>query len=139
MSALPAVAGVVLAAAVAIFARLVGLDRDRAFYPVVLVVVASYYDLFAIMAGGEPLIAELVGSALFIAAAAIGFRTSLWIVVAGLAGHGVFDLVHGAVIDNPGVPAWWPLWCLAYDVSAAGCLAALILKGGVSALSTRSA
>ena len=29
----------------------VGLDRDRAFYPTVLIVVASYYALFAVMGG----------------------------------------------------------------------------------------
>ena len=102
---LPAVAGVVLALAVALFARVVGFDRERVFYPVVLVVVGSYYDLFSIMAGGASLVLETIAFVLFAAIAAIGFRTSLWVVVAGLAGHGVFDLVHGALIDNPGVPA----------------------------------
>ena len=136
---LPAVAGVVLALAVALFARVVRFDRERVFYPVVLVVVGSYYDLFSIMAGGTSLLSETIGFLLFAAAAAIGFRTSLWVVVAGLAGHGLFDLVHGALIDNPGVPAWWPIWCLSYDVAAAACLAALILTGGVSARATRSA
>jgi hypothetical protein len=136
---LPALVGVGLALAVAIFARLVGFDRERAFYPVVLVVVASYYDLFAVMAGGAALIPETIGFVLFAAAAAIGFRTSLWFVVAGLAGHGVFDLLHHAMVENPGVPAWWPIWCLAYDVAAAACLAALLVKGGVSARAIRSA
>jgi hypothetical protein len=136
---LPALVGVGLALAVAIFARLVGFDRERAFYPVVLVVVASYYDLFAVMAGGAALIPETIGLVLFAAAAAIGFRTSLWFVVAGLAGHGVFDLLHHALVENPGVPAWWPIWCLAYDVAAAACLAALLVKGGVSARAIRSA
>ncbi|MEA3057777.1 MAG: hypothetical protein QOF34_592 [Sphingomonadales bacterium] len=136
---LPALVGVGLALAVAIFARLVGFDRERAFYPVVLVVVASYYDLFAVMAGGAALIPETIGFVLFAAAAAIGFRTSLWLVVAGLAGHGVFDLLHHALVENPGVPAWWPIWCLAYDVAAAACLAALLVKGGVSARAIRSA
>ena len=136
---LPAVAGVVLALAVALFARVVGFDRERVFYPVVLVVVGSYYDLFSIMAGGASLVLETIAFVLFAAIAAIGFRTSLWVVVAGLAGHGVFDLVHGALIENPGVPAWWPIWCLSYDVAAAACLAALIVAGGVSSRATRSA
>ena len=139
MSALPAIFGVALAIAVAIFARIVGFDRDRAFYPVILVVVASYYDLFAIMAGGQHLVLELVGSVIFVAIAAIGFRTNLWIVAAGLAGHGVFDAVHGGLIDNPGVPNWWPLWCLSYDVAAAGCLVALLATGAISARAARSA
>jgi hypothetical protein len=139
VNALAAIAGVVLAIAVAIFARMVGFDRERTFYPVVLVVVGSYYDLFSIMAGGADLIPETIGFVLFAAAAAIGFRTSLWVVVAGLAGHGVFDLFHRALIANPGVPTWWPSWCLAYDLAAAACLATLILSGGVSARATRSA
>ena len=45
--------GIVLALCVSVFARVVGLDRDRAFYPTVLVVIASYYVLFAVM-GGHP-------------------------------------------------------------------------------------
>lgn len=137
---LPALIGVVLAVAVALFARVVGFDRDRAFYPVVLVVVGSYYDLFAIMGGSSAdLIAETIGFVAFAAAAAIGFRTSLWVVVAGLAAHGVFDFFHHALVENPGVPTWWPAWCLAYDVAAAACLAALILTGAISARATRSA
>ena len=43
--------GIVLALCVSVFARAVGFDRDRAFYPTVLVVIASYYVLFAAMGG----------------------------------------------------------------------------------------
>jgi hypothetical protein len=137
---LPALVGVVLAVAVALFARIVGFDRERAFYPVVLVVIASYYDLFAVMGGGgADLVPETIGFILFAAAAAVGFRTSLWVVVAALAAHGVFDFFHHALVDNPGVPTWWPNWCLAYDVAAAACLATLILKGPITARAARSA
>ena len=139
MSAIPAFVGVALAVAVAIFARIARFDRERVFYPVVLVVVGSYYDLFAIMADGKGLVAETIGFVVFAAVAAIGFRTSLWVVVAGLAGHGIFDVFHHAVIANPGVPSWWPSWCLAYDVAAAVCLAALILTRGVTTRATHSA
>jgi hypothetical protein len=89
--------------------------------------------------GGTVLVLETVGLIAFAAAAAIGFRTSLWVVVAALAGHSVFDFFHHALIDNPGVPPWWPIWCLSYDVAAAACLGALILKGPVTARATRSA
>jgi hypothetical protein len=41
------VIGIVLSVGVALFARCVGFDRDRAFYPTVLMVIASYYMLFA--------------------------------------------------------------------------------------------
>src|SRR3954470_5341909 len=40
--------GAGLALVVAAFAALTGLDRDRAFYATVLIVVAHYYDLFAV-------------------------------------------------------------------------------------------
>ena len=48
---MPYVVGIVLSVGVAVFARWVGFDRDRAFYPTVLIVVASYYVLFAAMGG----------------------------------------------------------------------------------------
>src|SRR5882672_966584 len=121
---MPYLTGVCLALAVGAFAAWLGLDRDRAFYPTVMVVIASYYALFAVMAGGGPVLAvELAFATLFLFASAAGFRGSLWLLVGALAGHGVFDAVHGRLIANPGVPAWWPAFCLAYDVAAAGYLA----------------
>ena len=48
---MPYAIGVVLALSTVAFARLVGFDRDRAFYPIVLVIIASYYVLFAVMGG----------------------------------------------------------------------------------------
>jgi hypothetical protein len=41
--------GAILALAVGGLSSVVGLDRDRAFYPTVLIVVASYYALFAVV------------------------------------------------------------------------------------------
>ena len=127
---MPYVIGLVLSVGVAVFARLVGLDRDRAFYPTVTIVVASYYVLFAAMSGSMEVVAiESLVMMLFVAAAVAGFKSSAWIVVVALAGHGVFDAVHGSVIENAGMPAWWPAWCLSYDVGAAACLGWL-LRGG---------
>jgi len=126
---LPYVVGLVLSIGVAAFARWVGLDRDRAFYPTVLIVVASYYVLFAAMTGSvQTVLLESIVMALFVIAAVAGFKGSAWIVVAGLAVHGVQDAVHGHIVTNPGVPAWWPAWCLAYDVGAAGALAWLLTR-----------
>ena len=122
--------GVVLALAVGLFATGVGLDRDRAFYPVVTIVVASYYALFAAMgASTHALVLEGVAGAVFVAAAAVGFRWSLWVAALALAAHGIFDFTHAAVISNPGMPNWWPEFCAAYDVTAAVFLGWL-LKGG---------
>lgn len=131
--------GVGLALTVGAFATVTGYDRDRSFYPTVLIVVASYYDLFTIMAGREgPLGPETAAWIMFVGFSVVGFRTSLWVVVAALAGHGLFDAVHGHVIDNPGIPAWWPGFCLGYDVSAAAWLAWHLLAKKTEAASARS-
>src|SRR2546430_2806409 len=95
--------GVLLALAVGLFATRLGLDRDRALYPAVTIVVASYYVLFAVMgASTGVLLREILAGAAFLLLAAIGFKKSLWLVVAALAGHGMFDLSHGSFIDNAG-------------------------------------
>ena len=133
---LPLIVGAVFALAVGVFATRSGLDRDRAFYPTVMIVIALYYVLFGVM-GGEtrPLLLDLVVCTVFAIAATIGFKKSLWIVVVALAGHGVMDLVHGNFIANPGVPSWWPAWCCAYDVCAAAYLAWLLKSGRLRAAS----
>ena len=125
----PWLCGAASALAVSAFAFLVGFDRDRSFYPVVMIVIALLYDLFAVMGGSmDSLKAEIFPSLLFVTAAVDGYRYSLWIVAAALAAHGLFDYAHGGLIDNPGVPAWWPAWCGTYDVVAAACLGLIILS-----------
>lgn len=121
--------GVVLSVVVALFARRVGLDRDRAFYPTVLIVVGSYYVLFAAMSGSvHTVLLESAIMTVFAIAAVAGFKSSVWIVVIGLAGHGVLDAVHGNVVANSGVPVWWPAFCGAYDIGAAASLAWLVRR-----------
>ena len=124
-------AGIILALSVSGLATLIGLDRDRAFYPTLLVVIASYYVLFAVMGGsGHALVVETLVMTGFLLVAVIGFKKSLWLVVAALAAHGIFDFLHGHVVANPGVPAWWPAFCLTYDVTAAAFLAWLLRRPG---------
>ncbi len=127
--ALPFLAGIVLAILVGMFASALRLDRGRAFYPTVMIVIATFYLLFAVM-GGSPraLVYESIFALAFIGAALAGFKKSLWIVVAALAAHGVFDAVHSRLIDDPGVPVWWASFCLAYDAAAASYLAYLLLR-----------
>ncbi len=115
--------GAVVALAVSVGASLIGLDRDRSFYPVLLIIIASYYVLFAAMAESlQAMWVEAGLASLFMAAAVIGFRGKLWWVAVGLFAHGVFDLVHSFFIENEGVPVWWPAFCAAYDVMAGLCL-----------------
>jgi hypothetical protein len=126
---LPYGAGIALSLGVALFARRAGFDRDRAFYPTVLIVIASYYVLFAVMIGSvETVLLESAVMMVFVLAAVAGFKRTPWIIVGALAAHGIQDAVHGHFIANAGVPAWWPAWCLAYDVGAAAILGWLLTR-----------
>lgn len=130
--------GAILALAVGVFGTTVGLDRDRGFYPTVMIVIAFYYVLFAVMGGSShPVVLESLVAAGFITLAVVGLRSSLWVAVLALAAHGVFDLAHPLVITNPGVPPWWRDFCLTYDLVAAGYLAWLLKTGRTSAVPTQ--
>ena len=121
--------GLLLSLAVAAFAIIMGLDRERAFYPPVAIVIASYYVLFATMAAsGRTLLVEIAVACGFLLLATIGYKTSLWFVTIAIAGHGVFDLVHHLFIENPGVPHWWPGFCMVFDVILGGLLAVRLLS-----------
>lgn len=110
-------------------AAVVGLGRERAFYPTILIWIASYYLLFALMGGDtRTLVLESLFMAIFLLLALAGYKTSLWLVAAALAGHGVFDFFHASLVDNPGVPTWWPGFCLAFDVAAGAFLAVLLAR-----------
>jgi len=123
--------GIVLAILVALFLRAAGFDRDRAVYPTLLIVVAAYYVLFAVMGGSVAALAiESVALLGFTLVAVLGFAKSSWWIVAALAGHGLFDFSHSRLIANPGVPSWWPAFCLSFDVGFAACLAVLLLRAG---------
>src|SRR5688572_17247722 len=118
------VIGILLALAVSAYATALRLDRDGAFYPTVLIAIAFLYVLFAAMGGsGRAVVVESLVAGVFIAAASVGFRRNLWLVAAALAAHGVQDLFHARLVANPGVPVWWPAFCSAYDLVAAGYLA----------------
>jgi len=116
-----------VAVLVCAFAALSGFDRDRAFYPTVVIVVAHYYILFAAMADSAALIVELLAASVFIVIAVAGFKKNLLWAAIGLAGHGVFDFVHHLIIQNAGVPVWWPGFCAGFDI-VAGVVAAVLLR-----------
>ena len=129
------IVGFALALVVSIHARAIGLDRGRAFYATVAMIVATYYVLFAVMGGSLQVLAiESVVMIGFVSAAMLGFKRSSWLIAACLAGHGVFDAVHGVLYTNPGVPAWWPPFCGTYDVTAAVLLAITLKEIPMNAL-----
>ena len=71
--------GVSLALAVGLFATVVGLDRDRAFYPTVMLVIAFLYTLFAVLGGStDALVLEFLVGIAFAALTVFGFKSSLW-------------------------------------------------------------
>jgi hypothetical protein len=121
--------GLCLAIAISVFATLSGFDRDRVFYPTILFVVATYYALFAVMGGSrEALLIECGFVALFVAASVVAFKWSLWVAVAGLLGHTVFDFLHPHLVNNAGMPSYWPGFCGTYDAVAAAYLAFLLMR-----------
>ena len=73
---MPYVVGVVLSLSVALFASRVGLDRDRAFYPTVLIVIGLYYVLFAAMSESvHTVFLESMVMTGFSIAAVVGFKS----------------------------------------------------------------
>ena len=121
--------GLMLAAVVVSLAIVVGFDRERTFYPTVLIVIASYYVLFAAMeAPRQTLVIETVVAFGFLLVAVLGFKTNFWLIVVALVGHGIFDFVHHFLIHNPGVPHWWPGFCLAFDAFLGVFLAVRLIR-----------
>lgn len=117
-----ALVGVLLALATLAMARATGLDRSRAFFPCVLIAIATYDVVFATVTGSAAAIArESALASVFVATAVIGFRYSAWLVALGLAAHGAADFLHDGFAPGAGIPDFWPAFCCAYDgVAAAG-------------------
>lgn len=122
-----ALIGTTVGLGASLFGAVVGFDRERGFYPVVLIVIAAYYILFAAMGDPSALWVETALMACFAALAVAGFRTSPWLLVAGLLAHAGLDAVHEPLIANAGAPPWWPAFCAACDVAMAGWLAGSLM------------
>jgi uncharacterized membrane protein HdeD (DUF308 family) len=73
--------------------------------------------LFAVLGGSnQALVCELVIAIAFSTVAIIGALFLPTLVGAGIMAHGLFDLVHDVLIENSGVPTWWPSFCGSIDV-----------------------
>lgn len=113
----PFLVGTLLAAVVAVLGKVTRFDQDRSFYSTVLVIIASYYVLFAVQgASTDALVWETVIALAFFAVAIFGALYVPLLVGIGIVSHGLFDLVHPAIIHNSGIPAWWPSFCMSLDV-----------------------
>ncbi len=98
-------------------------------YALGLVLIASVYIGFAV-ADGRPsvLVAETGVATVFVIVAAAAVTASPWLLVVGLAGHGLKDLWqhHRQFVANT---RWWPPFCLVVDLVAAAVIAVEIVVG----------
>jgi len=103
------------------------MDRERAFYPAVVMAVASYYLAFAASDGRTAVyLSEGAIAAVFLVAAVLGFQRNPWIAVLALGAHGVMDGFHHHLVPNAGVPPVWPGFCMSFDVTAAAVVATVM-------------
>lgn len=93
---------------------------ERWLYALGLLVLPGLYALFAVRAG-EPAVGleEMIYGVPWVVAglvfAMVSVRRSA-VVVGGLwLLHGLYDLVHGQLFTNPGVPGWYPVFCFVVD------------------------
>jgi hypothetical protein len=98
-------------------------------YALSLVLIAAVYIGFAVADGRARVIAVEVGiAAAFVVVAAAGVTGPAWLLVVGLAGHGVKDLWQHRrqFVANT---RWWPPFCLVVDWVAAAILVVLLVVG----------
>jgi len=96
-------------------------------YALGLVLIASVYIGFSVADGrGKVIVIETCVASAFVVIAAVGLTGSGWLLVAGLAGHGLKDLWQhrtGFVANT----RWWPPFCATVDFVAATVIAVALL------------
>jgi len=100
-------------------ARFIG--GQRWLYALGLVTLPSLYALFALHVGERDVgIREMIYGIPFLVGgvvlAFVSIRYSAVIVGALWILHGAYDLIHGRLITNAGVPEWYPVWCCSVDM-----------------------
>ena len=98
-------------------------------YAIGLALIASVYIGFAVADGRPAVIAvESSVAAVFVVVAAAAVTGSPWLLVLGLAGHGLKDLWQHRrqFVANT---RWWPPFCLVVDWTAAAIIAVEIIAG----------
>jgi len=98
-------------------------------YALGIVVIASVYIGFAVADGRRTVLAvESTVTGVFVIIAAVAVTGSAWLLVVGLAGHGVKDLWQHRrqFVANT---RWWPPFCLVVDWVAATIIAVEIIAG----------
>jgi hypothetical protein len=90
-------------------------------YSIGLIVLPSLYASFALRADQPAVgVTEMIYGIPFVVAGLLfafaSIRRSAVVVGAFWILHGLYDLAHGRLVTNPGVPAWYPVWCCAVDI-----------------------
>jgi hypothetical protein len=104
------------------------LDRATV-YALGLTLIAAVYIGFSVADGrGKVIAVECVVAGAFVVVAAAGVTGSAWLIVGGLAGHGLKDLWQHRTrfVANT---RWWPPFCAAVDFVVALILAVAIARG----------
>jgi hypothetical protein len=100
---------------------------DATVYALGLVLIAAVYIGFAVGDGRSRILAvETVVASVFVVIAAVGVTGSGWLLVAGLAGHGLKDLWQHRTGFVAGT-RWWPPFCATVDAVAATLIAVTIV------------
>ena len=94
-----------------------------------LALIAAIYIGFAVADGRRHVLAvETAVASAFVVVAAAAVTGSPWLIVAGLAGHGLKDLWQHRTQFVTGT-RWWPPFCATVDFVAAGLIAVAITAG----------
>jgi hypothetical protein len=98
-------------------------------YALGLAVIAAIYIGFAVADGRRHVLAvETAVASAFVVVAAAAVTGTAWLIVAGLAGHGVKDMWQHRTGFVAGT-RWWPPFCAAVDFVAAALIAVAIVAG----------
>ncbi len=98
-------------------------------YALSLPLIAAVYIGFAVADGRRHVLAvETAVVSAFVVVAAAAVTGSPWLIVAGLAGHGLKDMWQHRTGFVAGT-RWWPPFCAAVDFVAAGLIAVAIVAG----------
>ena len=103
--------------------------EPRTVYALGLVLIAAVYIGFSVADGRWKVIAiESSVAGIFVVMAAVSVTESAWLLVLGLAGHGLKDLWQHRThfVRNT---RWWPPFCATVDWVAAGILTGALLMG----------
>jgi hypothetical protein len=103
--------------------------EPRTVYALGLAIIAAIYIGFSVADGRWHVIAiESIVAGSFVVVAAMSVNGSAWLLVLGLAGHGLKDLWQHRThfVRNT---RWWPPFCATVDFVAAGILAGALLTG----------